>query len=169
MKVEVTVSVAEVYESENLPSSYTYNAIIKCPLCVNVTKIKKCSTAESKGTRWVLSNFRRHLSTQHSNQCRSKEKPTSATKKLKEFAYENDETLLNKNITNANKISNVYPSDENHVNTNLSAPLNSGNLTNEPLREFSENVPAAPQSSCITSHLIRSSLDILQQEDQWEC
>ena len=59
-KIEVTISVAEIYESGDLPKSYTYNAKIKCPCCLEVSKFKKCGDVDTKGSRWVISNFKRH-------------------------------------------------------------------------------------------------------------
>lgn len=70
-KITVEVKVKENYEGEDFPKSYSYSSTIKCPLCTHVTKLKKCTTDDGY-SRWVISNFNRHLQ-EHLSKDRAKD------------------------------------------------------------------------------------------------
>ena len=58
-KLDTAVSVMEVYRSEDLPVSFTYQAKVKCVICSKPLTITKQKRGE-KGTRWIISNYVKH-------------------------------------------------------------------------------------------------------------
>ncbi|XP_043271344.1 uncharacterized protein [Venturia canescens] len=74
--LEIQVSISENYGEDGFPQSYTYRANIKCPKCSFITKLTKCGHIGQRGSKWVLSNFRRHIKS-HQNL------PTEKSKKRK--------------------------------------------------------------------------------------
>jgi hypothetical protein len=59
--VQIEVSIKEIYDGETYPQGFTYVAGITCPSCSFVTNITKCETTKGKSSRWIISNFRRHI------------------------------------------------------------------------------------------------------------
>lgn len=189
-KIQVTVSVSEIYEQNNLPDTYTYEAKIKCPLCSNESKLKKCGNADTKGSRWVLSNFRRHL-LKHENVCRknsASEATSNPAEKLRKFAYDKNQTaatsdpisrvLVHEN--NMSAINNETIENDHHASalsiskdhSEISASTSAFTFVPQPvpLKELSQNTLFESEVSLSTnSTLIRSSLDILQESNTGEC
>lgn len=191
-KIQITVTVSEIYEQDNLPKTFTYEAKIKCPLCSNESKLKKCGDVDSKGSRWVISNFRRHF-VKHASRSRqdsvSNVATSTAAKKLRKFAYDKNETAATSNpIPNASVDENNMPAINNQTfdyacdttSERASELLSSEERTeilastgvpqSIPLKALSQNNINEYESISLStnSKLIQTSLDVLQKDSQGE-
>ncbi|XP_024885627.1 uncharacterized protein LOC112463447 isoform X2 [Temnothorax curvispinosus] len=74
---KVKISVKDSYDENGLSKAFTYSACVTCPLCsilVNFTKV---------GSRWIISNFARHIET-HKKSAGQKKAALSNVKSIKE-------------------------------------------------------------------------------------
>lgn len=140
-KIDVEISVSEVYNDTVLPEAFSYKANIQCPLCVSVSKIKKCGSIGEKGCRWVLSNFDRHMKKHENEDNQNMNTPRKSVKiadKLKQFANNSDRdqslenTMMNSELKMPDEASSPSTSESrpgksptNESNTSLVTPNHS--------------------------------------------
>jgi len=101
-------TIINVAVKRNKNADVTYEAKITCPVCSNVTIITKIAERKRSKTRWILSNFIRHMMT-HSiniiNSNKSKQSSPSQGESIEKSQNE-QEKMLNGNCTD-NKMKNL--------------------------------------------------------------
>jgi len=104
---DTVINVAVKQNNKN--ADVTYVAKIICPVCSNVTIITKIAERERSKTRWILSNFIRHMMT-HSvntvNSNKSKQSSLPQVKSIEKSSQNEQEKMLNGNCTD-NKMKNL--------------------------------------------------------------
>lgn len=63
--LNLEVSVKEIYNGEEFPTSYTYISKIECYICREPKIITRAPGAGKQPPRWVLTNYERHLKLKH--------------------------------------------------------------------------------------------------------
>lgn len=74
-QLNVQVSVKEIYGEDGLPLSFTYIAQMTCYICKKKVSITKTAPTENRKSRWVLTNFIRHIDTHSESHQLKKQKP----------------------------------------------------------------------------------------------
>ncbi|XP_043274622.1 uncharacterized protein [Venturia canescens] len=149
--LDITISVVELYNGEDLPQSYTYSAKIKCVICANSVVITKCGHSGDIKARWVVSNYRRHLHTHSLDTAKTAQKrksmsilqalqPSAKTSKTKgkidsqttEFNKEIVETVPENNSSNRLDIEpRIEPIELNIQRTEIDSGVNSNDEISE--------------------------------------
>jgi len=104
---DTVINVAVKRNNKN--TDITYEAKITCPVCSNVTIITKIAERERSKTRWILSNFIRHMMTHSINTVNSNKSKQSSP--LQAESIEKSSQNEQEKMLNGNKMKNLSVPD----------------------------------------------------------
>lgn len=113
-------TVVNVAVKRNKNADVTYEAKITCSVCFSVTTITKIIEKERSKTRWILSNFIRHIMTHSANtdsHNKSKQNGPSQAESVEKSSKNEQENMLNGNCTD-NRMENLFVADIEEIPTN---------------------------------------------------
>lgn len=96
----VVIDVTAKQNKEN--TNVTYEAKITCPICSKVTTFTKIAGKEYSKTRWIISNFTRHVMTHSaniSNRNKPKQRSPHRAEAVERSSQSEQEMMLNSNST----------------------------------------------------------------------